>query len=135
MNKPKIPRELINEILTIIAIGLSYIIMHEIGHFIFASYFGLSPSFIHDTNGFFSAVGVSHGPGTAVQEFYVIFGATLLPLLVAIISLVMGYKNKNENLVLVTEIYLVLVLINLLPIPGFDFLDANKMWELIGPLF
>ena len=133
--KLAIKQDAFRQLLLIIAIGISYVIIHEMGHYVFAQYYGLHPYFVAQNGEFFLALGVEHNAGTAVQEFYVIFGATLLPMVFAIASLGLAYLRSNEMFLMAAEIYLILILINLIPIPGMNPIDANRIETLIWPLF
>ncbi len=119
----------------ILLIGLSFVAVHELGHFIFADFSGLNPSFEYkiaeksSLSGLFGlSIGVGYNPAAAADSFFVVLGATVLPLLVALVALA-GYAATNrQEFALLFEVYIILILINLIPLPGTENLDANKLW-------
>ncbi len=111
---------------------------HEMGHFIFAQSMGLNPSFQYGTvdkssiSGLFGlSVGVAYEPTVLVNNFFVVLGATILPLLIAIFALTAYAKTNRPEFGLIVEIYMILIMINLIPLPGSDNLDANKIWNAV----
>lgn len=125
-------------ILHIFLIGLSFVFFHEMGHFLFASAFDLSPSLQYGTtdkssiSGLFGlSVGVGYEPTLPTNNFFVLLGATVLPLLIAIGALAAFAKTNRPEFGLVVEIYMILIFINLIPLPGSENLDANKLWDAI----
>lgn len=121
--------------LHIFLIGLSFVFFHEMGHFLFASAFDLGPSFQYGTSdkssisGLFGlSVGVAYEPTILANNFFVVLGATVLPLLIAIGALLAYAKTNRPEFGLVVEIYMILIMINLIPLPVSENLDANKLW-------
>jgi len=111
--------------------GISYIFAHEFGHYIVAAEYGLKPAFVygsHNTGFLGFAIGVSHLATTPAQNFFIIFGATMLPLVLVVLLTGASVLKESEDLALIAEIYILLILINLIPIPGMDYMDANKLW-------
>jgi len=123
-------------IVLIIVAGLSFVLAHEFGHFFAAQTFGLQPSFVAGNMdsgaGFLGlSLGVSHMATTTSQDFIVIIGATLLPILIIILLLGATAITGMEEFRILAEIYFILVVINLVPIPGAGQLDANKVWSYV----
>ena len=120
------------KILLIIFTGLLYIGVHEFGHFIVASGYNLDHSFVYGSHGGNSllgtALGVSHLATTPTNTFFIVFGATLLPLALMLLLTGGAIFKKNEDLALMAEVLILLIVINLIPIPGMNHIDANRTW-------
>ena len=122
-------------VLLIVLTGLCYIIAHEFGHYAMAADYSLDPTFVYGngagSNMLGMALGVSHLATSQSQNFFVIFGATLLPLAIGVVLAGAALLRDNEELALMAEVFFLLTLINLVPIPGMSSLDANKIWSYI----
>lgn len=127
-------RDIFIRILEIIFVGGSYILLHELGHFLFATMLGLNPSFVigqrgSDITGFaLLSIGVTYSHTSLLNNILVILGSTALPLVAAIIFFFIGLKKKSESLMTIAEIYLIFVIFNLLPIGGINS-DGYKLWK------
>jgi len=124
------------KVAVIVLTGLSFICMHELGHWLAAESFSLQPGFVLGgaNNGLLGmAVGVMHNPATPVQQTVVLFGATLLPVLIAVIAAGAAHFTGNETAALVAETYLLLIVINLIPIPNAGQLDSVKLLAAVLP--
>jgi len=114
--------------------GGSYIFFHEVGHFLFALFFGLGPSFVvtEQTAGISGlsllSVGVSHATVSGFTSLFALVGGTLVPLVVAIGLFTYGLNRRNETLMTVAEIYLILIVLNLIPF-GNGASDGFKLWQ------
>jgi len=129
-------------IVLIIVAGLSFVIAHEFGHYIAAASFDLDPVFIvgnidSGANLLSTSVGVSHtAAATASQDFIIILSATLLPIAIIIGLLGAAAVTGMEEFTIIAEIYFILIIMNLVPVPGIEHLDSNKMWShLLGLSF
>ena len=123
-------------IAVIIIAGISFIMVHETGHFILAESYGLNPSFVYggaDSGLMGMALGVAHAPATAEQQATILLGATVLPLLLVVMLAGAFHFTGNETAALAAEVYLLLIVVNLLPIPGIGQLDANRIWAAVLP--
>jgi uncharacterized MAPEG superfamily protein len=122
-------------VLFIFLVGALYIIAHEFGHYAVATEYGLDPVFVYGNHGGSSmlgtALGVSYRATTAGQNFFVIFGATMLPLALAVLATGGAILKRSEDLSLIAEVLIVLIAINLVPIPGVAQLDANRVWNFL----
>lgn len=123
------------KILLIILTGMLYIFAHEFGHFVVAQEYGLNPGFVYGGQGDNSilgtALGVSHQATTPVQSFFIIFGATMIPMAIAVFFTGAAVFKGNEEFALMAEIFILLIVINLVPIPGAGNMDANRMWTFL----
>jgi hypothetical protein len=120
----------------IILVGASYVLIHETGHYLIAESYGLHPSFVYSgaNSGLLGlALGVSHLPATAEQQMAIIFGATILPMLLVVMLIGSAHFTGSEAAALAAEVYLLLIVVNLIPIPGIGQLDANKVWAAVLP--
>ncbi len=115
----------------ILVSGISFIFFHELGHYVAAEALGLKPSFvlgyIPDATFMGFSAGVSHLPSNNMIEGFVILGATILPLILLLIFAAASKVFEMEDLMFVAKIYFILIVVNLVPIPGIDALDANKL--------
>lgn len=115
--------------------GAIYIFAHEFGHYAVAAEYGLNPTFVYGGQGntglLGMALGVSHTATTPVQTFFVVFGATLLPLAAVIVLTGASVLKDNEDLALMAEVFILLIVINLIPIPGMGHMDANRVWNFL----
>ena len=126
-------------IVQIFLIGLSFVFFHEFGHFIFAQAMDLNPSFQYKTSdhssvsGLFGlSMGVAYKPTAVLTEnFFVVLGATAVPLVIAILALFAYAKTSRPEFGLIVEIYMILIIVNMIPIPGSGNLDANKIWNAV----
>lgn len=121
-------------ILLILLAGISYVFVHEFGHYMVAAEYGLEPSFVYgsQSTGFLGmAIGVSHLATTASQTFFIIFGATMLPLVLVVLLAGASVLKRSEDLALMAEVYILLIAINLIPMPGTGNLDANRIWSFL----
>ncbi|HLE07869.1 MAG TPA: hypothetical protein VI933_04615 [archaeon] len=111
--------------------GISFIFFHELGHYVAAEALGLKPNFVfaHVPDNMFMgfSVGVSHLQSSSAMEGFVILGATILPLILLFIFIAASKVFEIEDLMFVAKIYFILIAVNLVPIPGIDALDANKL--------
>jgi hypothetical protein len=119
--------------------GFSYICLHELGHYIFALLFGLSPQLVTSPQtmpmtGFaLTSVGVAYSSSANIfQSYIIVLGAVLLPFFVAIIFLIRAKIDNNLLLVRLAKMYIVFILLNMVPIAGQPNLDANKIWAFTG---
>lgn len=112
--------------------GMLYIAAHEFGHYAVAAEYGLDPAFVYGGHGGTSmlgtALGVSHMATTPVQSFFVIFGATMLPLALAVLVTGAAIFRHSEDMTLMAEVLILLIAVNLIPLPGVAQLDANRLW-------
>lgn len=123
-------------IAAIIVAGMSFIGMHELGHWMAAESFSLNPTFVLGgaSSGLMGlAVGVMHDPATPVQQTIIILGATLLPMLAVVVSAGAAHFTGNETAALVAEVYLLLIIVNLIPLPGVSQLDADRLMAAVLP--
>lgn len=124
------------KIALIILAGFSYVLMHEMGHWIAAESFSLAPTFVWGgaNSGLLGlAVGVMHNPATPLQQTVIILGATLLPMAVVVMAAGATHFTGSETAALLAEIYLLLIIVNLVPIPGVGQLDANRLMAAVLP--
>jgi hypothetical protein len=63
----------------------------------------------------------------------IIFGATILPMLLVVMLIGSAHFTGSEAAALAAEVYLLLIVVNLIPIPGIGQLDANKVWAAVLP--
>ncbi len=121
------------EFVAIVLIGLEYVLLHEIGHYLFAAALGLDPqiifSFENAASGFL--VGVSHAQAGFVESGLIILGASFVPLIFILITLLYVYSSKRYEFFLIAEIFLLMVIVNMLPIPGLADADANKLLSIL----
>lgn len=127
-------------VLLIFLTGALYICAHEFGHYAVAADYNLNPSFVYGGQGSAGllgmALGVSHQATTPVQSFFVVFGATLLPLAAVLLLTGASVLKGNEDIALIAEVFILLIFINLIPIPGVAQMDANRLWHfLLGANF
>ena len=120
-------------ILLIILTGACYVFIHEFGHYAMAAEYQLSPNFVYGSYGSSNilgmALGVSHRATTPVQSFFVVFGATIVPLALAVFLTGAAVLKGNEDMALMAEVMILLIMINLIPIPGVGNMDANRIWN------
>jgi hypothetical protein len=121
----------------IFAAIISYMFFHEVGHFLFATALGLDPSFVVTEQsgiaGFtMAAIGVSAGSTTLIAHVFSLLGATILPLMVAISMFAYGLKTENNTFVNIAEVYLILIMINLIPFRGLEGSDGNMLWKVFS---
>ncbi len=125
------PSERFFRVIIIMLAGASFILLHEAGHFLYATSFGLEPSFvlgrIPDSGIMGLSIGVSHLPVAGLKDGMVILGATILPLIVMLSLSAVGISFKSEEALLIAEVFLILIVLNLIPLPV-NGLDANKLW-------
>lgn len=121
-------------LLIVILAGLGFVLAHEFGHFAAADMLGLEPKFVLGTKpdfalmGFF--VGISHLHGSAAAEAFVILGASVIPLIISL-SLLFASKAFNfKELDLIAKIFFILIVVNLIPIPGVEMADASKLLKI-----
>ncbi|MFH0829901.1 MAG: hypothetical protein V1887_01945 [Candidatus Aenigmatarchaeota archaeon] len=120
----------------ILLTGFSFILMHELGHWTVAEAFSLDPQFVLGgaNSGILGlAVGVMHNPASAGEQTMIILGATLLPMLVVVAAAGAAHFTGSETAVMVAEIYLLLIVVNLVPIPGVGQLDSNRLMAAVLP--
>lgn len=123
-------------IVLIVLTGISYVLVHEIGHFLIADSYGLNPSFVYggaDSGLLGMALGVAHQPATAVQQMAIVMGASILPMLLVVMLAGTAHFTGSEAAALAAEVYLLLIVVNLIPIPGVEQLDANRVWAAVLP--
>jgi len=122
-------------VLLIFFTGALYIMAHEFGHYAVAAEYGLSPNFVYGGQGSTGllgmALGVSHRATTPVQSFFIVFGATMLPLAIAVLLTGTSIFKGHEDLALMAETFILLIAINLVPIPGMGNMDANRIWQFL----
>jgi hypothetical protein len=120
-------------VLLIFLTGALYICAHEFGHYAVATEYNLSPTFVYGEQGSTGllgmAMGVSYKATTPVQTFFIIFGATMLPLAIAVVMTGTSILKGHEDMALMAEMFILLILINLVPIPGAENMDANRIWN------
>lgn len=113
--------------------GACYVFLHEFGHYAVAAEYGLNPSFVYggqgDTGLLGMALGVSHLATTPMQTFFIVLGATILPLLAVVLLTGASLLTRNEEIAIITELFILLIIINLVPIPGAEHMDANRIWH------
>jgi hypothetical protein len=126
--------------LEVLFAGVSYILLHEIGHYLFAMMFSLSPEFVFTQQEgvaglFLLSVGVSYTQTSVVANTLVLLGATILPLLVAGLFYFIGERKNNNFLINIAEIYMIFIVLNLIPF-NVESSDGFRVWELFnGKLF
>ncbi len=117
----------------IVLIGLEYVLLHEIGHYLFAAALGLDPqivfSFENAASGFL--IGVSHAQASFVESGLIILGASFVPLVFIVLTLLYAHSSKRYEFFLIAEIFLIMVIVNMLPIPGLADADANKLFSIL----
>ncbi|MEM5814487.1 MAG: hypothetical protein QXD77_01605 [Candidatus Aenigmatarchaeota archaeon] len=122
-------------VLLIFFTGALYIFAHEFGHYAVAAEYGLNPTFVYggysDTGLLGMALGVSHRATTPVQSFFIVFGATMFPLAFAVFLTGASILKGHEDLALMAETFILLIAINLIPIPGMGNMDANRVWHFL----
>lgn len=122
-------------VLLIFLTGALYIFAHEFGHYAVAAEYNLSPAFVYgghgDTGLLGMALGVSHHATTPMQSFFIVFGATLLPLAAVVLLTGASILKGHEDLALMAEMFILLILINLVPVPGMENMDANRIWNFL----
>ena len=109
------------------------------GHFLFAQSMNLDPIFQlknsdnSPISGLFGlSMGVAYKPTALLTEsFFVVLGATIVPLIIAIMALAAYAKTNRPEFGLIVEIYMILIMINMVPLPGSENLDANKIWNAV----
>ena len=120
-------------LLLIFLTGACYVFLHEFGHYAVAAEYGLNPSFVYggqgDTGLLGMALGVSHLATTPMQTFFIVLGATILPLLAVVLLTGASLLTRNEEIAIITELFILLIIINLVPIPGAEHMDANRIWH------
>ena len=120
----------------IILVGVSYVLVHETGHYFIAESYGLHPSFVYSgaNSGLLGmALGVAHQPATSEQQMSIIFGASILPMLLVVLLIGAAHFTGSEIAALTAEVYMLLIVVNLVPIPGAGQLDANRVWAAVLP--
>lgn len=120
----------------IVLAGLSFILAHEFGHWIAAESYSLNPTFVWGgaSSGLLGlSIGVMHMPATPVQQTVIILGATMLPLILMVMMAGIAHLNRSETAALFAEVWMLLIFVNLVPIPGNGQLDANKIWAVVFP--
>ncbi len=120
----------------ILLAGASFIFAHEGGHWLAAQFYGLNPGFVWSgaSSGLLGlAIGVVHEAANPIQQLVIILGATLLPLSIAIIFAGLSHFSRNREIAIVAELYILLIVVNLIPIPGVGQLDANRVWAAVLP--
>ena len=131
-------KEYFSRVAEIFLAGGSYIFFHEFGHFLFAVFMGLGPSFVttSQTAGMtgmsLMSVGVSYAATSVSTSLFAIMGGTIVPLLVAAGLFTYGLKRGNETLMTVSEIYLILIILNLIPFGGMEISDGYRLWEVFN---
>lgn len=124
------------KLLALALIGIEFILLHELGHFAAAAYLGLKPHVAMQAGNFAAGffLGVSHAPAGPAETGIVILGASMLPLLLSIATAIYVFKSGRVELLLIAEIFLILVLVNLVPLPGIEISDANKLFSILGSI-
>ena len=124
------------KLLALVLLGAEYILLHELGHFAVAAYFGLNPQIVMQAGNFATGffLGVSHAPAGPVETGIIIRGASMLPLLLSIAAASYVFKSGRVELLFIAEIFLLLVLVNLVPLPGLEQADANKLFSIMQSL-
>ena len=119
----------------IILTGAMYICAHEFGHYLVAADYNLDPMLVYNGQGASNimgmAIGVSHKATTAEQSFFIVFGATLIPLALVVLFTGGSLLKRNEDLALMAEVFIMLIVINLVPMPGMEQMDANRLWHFL----
>ena len=122
-------------VLLILLTGILYVVAHEFGHYAVAAEYGLQPAFVYGSHGntglLGMALGVSHLATTDAQSFFIVLGATLLPLALVVVLAGAHALKGHEDILLVAETFILLIIINLVPIPGAGEMDANRIWHFI----
>ena len=127
-------KEYVSRLFEIILASGSYIFFHEFGHFLFATLMGLGPSFVTTsqpgiTGMSLLSVGVSYVGTSVANSVFAILGATIVPLVVAVGIFSWGLKKGDETLMTIAEIYLILIVLNLIPFGGLELSDGYRLWE------
>lgn len=122
-------------LLLIFLTGACYVFLHEFGHYAVAAGYGLNPSFVYggqgDTGLLGMALGVSHLATTPMQTFFIVMGATVLPLIAVMLLTGASLLTRNEDVALLAEVFMILIVVNLIPIPGAGHMDANRIWHFV----
>ncbi len=121
------------KIAVILLAAASYVFLHEFGHYAVAYALNLGPNFVigsqSSTSGILGmSIGVKHLGGIAGQDILVILGATILPTVFLLFLAVGPWIEKSEEAALFSIIFAILIFVNLLPVPGAENMDANKLW-------
>ena len=123
--------------LIVILAGLGFVLAHEFGHFAAADLFGLEPKFVLGTQpdyallGFF--IGISHLSGSAAAEAFVILGASAIPLIISLSLLFISKAFDLKELDFISKIFFILIVVNLIPLPGIEMADASKLLKIFLP--
>ncbi|MBI4015193.1 MAG: hypothetical protein HY362_00515 [Candidatus Aenigmarchaeota archaeon] len=121
------------KIAVILLAAASYVLLHEFGHYAVAYALNLGPSFVigsqSSTSGILGmSIGVKHLGGIVGQDMLVIIGATILPTIFLLFIAAGPWIERHEEVALFSVIFAILIFVNLLPFPGAENMDANKLW-------
>ncbi len=113
---------------------IEFIVLHEMGHFLAAWFFGLDPHIVFSVGSAMSGfmIGVSHSQAPPNIEGAVIIGGIYLPLLSFFIFLLLAMRKDMKYMYIVCEVFFLLILAAMLPIPGAGNLDANKLISILA---
>ncbi len=114
--------------------AVAYASLHEIGHYLTANFFGIDASFVYSsaTNSLLNlSMGVHYAGATALQSFLILIGATALPMLF-LAAILFGTKHdESGTLKIIAEVFLVLIIFSLLPLPGIPDADGSRIWAAV----
>ena len=118
--------------LIIVLAGLLFVLAHEGGHYMAAASFGLNPRLTFDdsANGIFGmSIGVTHAPTTVMQDYIIVMAAFVFPLFCALYFATLNTWGNNETLWLLSAVFVVMIIATLIPFPGIQQLDSNRIFH------
>ncbi|MEM5804726.1 MAG: hypothetical protein QXU82_02665 [Candidatus Aenigmatarchaeota archaeon] len=124
--------KLAGKMLIITIAGMLFVLAHEGGHYMAAASFGLNPSitFSDAGNGLSGfSIGVTHAPASMIQDYLIIMAAFIIPLFCALYFGMLYSLSGSEALWLLSAVFVVLIIATLLPFPGMQEMDSNRIFS------